>query len=439
MGGHFSAKRLYKTLVTRWYWEKMYADVEKFVKSCPDCMFVTGSGRRRLPPLKPIPVQRPFQIVGVDIMELPKTRKGNRYVVVFQDFFTKWLLVFPVPDQKTHRLTQLLVEEVIPLFGVPEALLSDRGANLLSHLMLDVCKLLGTKKLNTTAYHPQCDGMVERFNRTLKTALRKHAIRFGNQWDTYLSGILWAYRNSPHDSTGEKPSFLLFGMDCRSPTEAALLPPEPLLPTKVDDYRQQLILSLSSARELAAETNREAQKRYKHQFDKKSSPHNYKKGDWVLVRFPHEETGKNRKLSQPWHGPYRVVDVNNPDLTVSKVYFPQDGVIQIHQTRVTPCCLEFPSGSYFYGRKKCSTQDYPQWIDDLATRQSTENDLPDPEDQPDASKEGIMSESSLPNQDLMNECDQESTTEESPPGSYNLRPRNAKKSRDRDGRRQGGG
>ena len=189
MGGHFSAKRLYKTLVTRWYWEKMYADVEKFVKSCPDCTFVTGSGRRRLPPLKPIPVQRPFQIVGVDIMELPKTRKGNRYVVVFQGFFTKWPLVFPVPDQKTHRLTQLLVEEVIPLFGVPEALLSDRGANLLSHLMLDVCKLLGTKKLNTTAYYPQCDGMVERFNRTLKTALRKHAIRFGNQWDTYLSGI----------------------------------------------------------------------------------------------------------------------------------------------------------------------------------------------------------------------------------------------------------
>ena len=62
---------------------------------------------------------------------------------------------------------KLIVNELLPFFGVPEALLSDRGTNLLSHLMLDLCELLGTKKLNTTAYHPQCDGMVERFNRRL--------------------------------------------------------------------------------------------------------------------------------------------------------------------------------------------------------------------------------------------------------------------------------
>ena len=111
--------------------------------------------------------------------------------------------MFPVPDQKAIRLARLLVEEVVPMFGVTEALLSDRGANLLSHLMQDVCKLLGIRKLNTTAYHPQCDIMVERFNRTLKTILRKHAARFQTQWDRYLPGVLWAYRNTPHDSTGE--------------------------------------------------------------------------------------------------------------------------------------------------------------------------------------------------------------------------------------------
>jgi transposase InsO family protein len=100
-------------------------------------------------------------------------------VVVFQDFLTKWPLVFTVPDQKAVRLARLLAEEVIPTFGVPESLLSDRGTNLLSHLMKDVCTLLGIKKLNTTAYHPQCDGMLERFNRTLKAMLRKHAAKFG--------------------------------------------------------------------------------------------------------------------------------------------------------------------------------------------------------------------------------------------------------------------
>ena len=216
-GGHFSGNRLLATLAHKWYWDGMYMDTVQFCKSCPQCTIVSGAGRSSRPPLHPTPVQRPLQIVGVDVMDLPVTEQGNRHVVVFQDFFTKWSLVFRVPDQKAIRLVKLLTEEVIPFFGVPEALLSDRVANLLSYLMKDVCALLGIKKLNTTACHPQCDGMVERFYRTLKTTLRKLADKFGYQWDRYLPGVLWAYRNTPHESAGEKPSFLPFGMDCRSP------------------------------------------------------------------------------------------------------------------------------------------------------------------------------------------------------------------------------
>ena len=128
-------------------------------------------------------------------------------------------------DQKAITLAKLLIEEIVPNFGVPEALLSDHGTNLLSHLMRDLCKMMGIRKINTTAYHPQCDGMVERFNRTLKTIFRKHAATVGDEWDTYLYSVIYAYRNIPHDSTGEKPSFPLYGVDCRSPTEAALMPP----------------------------------------------------------------------------------------------------------------------------------------------------------------------------------------------------------------------
>ena len=195
-------------------------------------------------------------------MELPKTDKGNRYVLVLQDFLTKWPLAFPMPDKKSQRIAELLVNEVIPLFGVPESLLSDRGTNLRSHLMRDVCDLLGMKKLNITAHHPQCDGMVERFNRTLKTMLRKHAATFGSEWNRYLPGALWAYRNAPHDATNEKPSFLLLGIDCRTPTEAALLPPRELEPTEVSDYREEVILSLSTARKLATESIKTVQARY---------------------------------------------------------------------------------------------------------------------------------------------------------------------------------
>ena len=266
--GHFSGQRLYSSLMLHWWWRGMSQDATDFARSCPECAVATGTGRRNRPPLQPIPVSRPFQILGIDVMDLPPTERGNRHVVVVQDLFTKWPFAFAVPDQKTERIARLLAEEVIPCFGVPEALLSDRGTNLLSPLMIDLCKMLGIEKLNTTAYHPQCDGTVERFNRTLKTALRKHAARFGCQWDQHLSGILWAYRNTPHSSTGEKPSFLLFGLDCRTPTEAAYLPVTEISPTDVSDYREELMTSLTSARDLAAKAIRKAQARYKYQYDR---------------------------------------------------------------------------------------------------------------------------------------------------------------------------
>ena len=163
--GHFSGRRLYDSLLLHWWWRGMFQDATAFARSCPECAVATGAGRRIKPPLQPIPVSRPFQILGIDIMDLPLTDRGNSHVVVVQDLFTKWPFAFPVPDQKTERIARLLVEEVIPCFGVPEVLLSDRGTNLLSHLMLDMCKMMGIDKINTTAYHPQCDGAVERFRK----------------------------------------------------------------------------------------------------------------------------------------------------------------------------------------------------------------------------------------------------------------------------------
>ncbi len=179
--------------------------------------------------------------------------------------------------------------------------------------------------MNTTAYHPACDGMVERFNRTLKAMLRKHAARFGGQWDRFLPYI----RNTPHESTGEKPSFLLFGTDLRSPTEASYLPPSELEWTVPEDYREEVVTTLSSARSLAVESIKKAQSTYKHYYDIKTEQQNLKVGYLMVVRFPHEEQGK---LRRPWHGPYRVVSRDDPDVTVVKMYFPQEPAIQIHQT-----------------------------------------------------------------------------------------------------------
>ena len=162
-------------------------------------------------------------------------------------------------------------------------------------------------KLNTTAHHPECDGAAERFNRTLKSMLRKQAATHGTQWNQYIHGVLWAYRNTQHTSTREKPSYLLFDMDCCSPTEAALLPPKSPKITIMSDYQEEMVLTLSTARALALKVNQKSRQHYKQQHDKKATTSKLNIREWVLVYFPQNDVGKMRKLSQPWYGPYRVI------------------------------------------------------------------------------------------------------------------------------------
>ena len=181
--------------------------------------------------------------------------------------------------------------------------------------------------------------------------IRKHVQKFGNNWDKFLPGLLWAYRNVPHDSTGEKPSFFLFGYNCRSPTEAALAPVTTPQPTQLEDYRQEIILSLSFARDLAAVNIQKAHSRYKKSHDK-SYTHEYKIGRWIFICFPQEQTGAKWKLSRPWHGLYRVKTVRGPNIVASKVYFPDDGTIQVHLSRVCGCPTDLLGGFHWYGRRR---------------------------------------------------------------------------------------
>jgi len=122
--------------------------------------------------------------------------------------------------------------------------------------------------------------------------LRKHVSKFKVQWDRYLSGVLWAYHNTPHSSTDDQPSFLLFRFDCHHPTEAAILPSRTLTPTDVTDYREELILSMSTARALASKSILKSQERQKTDYDKHAKSSKLRLGEWVLIHVPQDETGK---------------------------------------------------------------------------------------------------------------------------------------------------
>ena len=181
---------------------------------------------------------------------------------------------------------------------------------------------------NTNVYHTQCNWMVERMNRMLKTALRKHTTQFGVQWDKTCLGFGEPIETL-HTRVLER-SHLSYSLAwiVEPLLEAALLPPTQLMPTEVEDYQEEVILFLSSEQKLDSKSNTKSTEAIQDQVWSQVNQ-DCRVGDWDLVNFPHEETGKQRKLSWPWHRPHRVVSHENPDVTVVKIYFLQETQIQI--------------------------------------------------------------------------------------------------------------
>ena len=151
-GAHLSDAKVYSEIRRHYRWVGMRRDITRWTRGCIVCA-TRSVGRAVRPPLTPIPVTRPFDRIGVDVIQFPKTSRGNQYAVVFVDYLTKWPEVFAVPDQSAATIARLLVEEIVSRHGVPSEVLSDRGRAFLSGLMQEAERLLGFKKGNTTAYH----------------------------------------------------------------------------------------------------------------------------------------------------------------------------------------------------------------------------------------------------------------------------------------------
>lgn len=229
------------------------------------------------------------------------------------------------------------MEKVICRHGVPRELLSDRGASFLSKLVAEVCSLMGIKKLNTTAYHPQTDGLVERFNRTLLDMLLKTVKSGGQDWDVRLPYVLFAYRATMQHSTGESPFFLLYGQDPQLPTEAALCPPVVRSLLCIDDYKSQMLQALSSAWKLAQQNVKKAQQKQKKQHDKKARDIVFNPGDRVFVYMPAIRTRPAYKLTRPYKGPYRVITTHPNGVELQSVDHPKAKAIRVALNRVRHC------------------------------------------------------------------------------------------------------
>ncbi|GBM79542.1 Retrovirus-related Pol polyprotein from transposon 412 [Araneus ventricosus] len=273
--------------------------------------------------------------MALDILgPLPVTTKGNRYVLVLMDYFTKWPEAIPIPDQEASTVAEELVRAWISRYGVPKILHSDQGTNFNSALFTELCKLLGILKARTTALHPEYDGMVERFNRTILNHLSLFVSKNQTDWDTHLPLFLLAYRSADHEATGCTPADMLFGRTLRLPCDILFGRPSDT-PSSPNEYLNNLEARLESVHAFARERIKLASERMKTRYDSGATGHHFKEGDQVWMYNPKRRRGVSPKLQQNWEGPYTIVKKLN-DVIYRVQRSPNAKPKVIHINRLTP-------------------------------------------------------------------------------------------------------
>ena len=235
------------------------------------------------------------------------SNRGNKQIVVLTDYLSRWAECKALPDATAITVSKFFAEEVICRFGAPRKVLTDQGKNFMSALMEAVFKLFQVNHARTSAYHPACNGLTERFNRTLSAMLSMYVDKQHKNWDEVLPYVQFAYNTSIQASTGFSPFFLMFGREPNLPIESSL----DQSTMGVDEARQYgLLLStfIESKREIARNNIIESQEINRKHYDKNRRPVIYKPGDRVMVYWPRRFKGKATKLLHDYVGPYIVLD-----------------------------------------------------------------------------------------------------------------------------------
>ena len=341
-GGHMGVNRTTARARERFFWPHMHKAVQKFTKNCSECSQIKHDPSLNKAPLKQIEVSEPFVFWAMDYMgPIKETARENKHILVLMDHFTKWCEAFPTKDQRASTVAHILVSRVFSRFGPPTVLHSDQGRNFDSILMHEIYNLMGIKKTRTTAYHPQCDGLVERQNRTLQNILSAFVSEHSVDWDEWLDQAVFAYNTSVHESTGLSPYELIFGRPARMPIEVELGVPL-RNPNSQSDYSQSLRKALLHSNELAQRNLNIARSRQASQYNNKS------KKDWEPF-----ETGqavwlwrpKHWKFGKKWTGPYKIVSREGVNYRVVST---RGKTLIAHHNLLKPCPMPTDKGTPFH-------------------------------------------------------------------------------------------
>ena len=310
--GHLGIRKTMEKVKARYYWPGYELDIEKWVRECVECQRRNPPPRKPQAPLGTITASYPFEKITWDIMgPLPASERGNLYILVVTDVFSKWVEAFAIRNTVATTLARVLVDEVICRYGVPKSIHSDQGANLCGEVVQGICNLLKIDRTRTSAYHPMGNGQVERFNRTVEAMLAKMVKESQRDWDRHLQKALFAYRTSLHETTGFTPYHLNFGRSPTLPIDVVVGQPSqayPSYPEFVQDTHNQLHLAYQCTRERL----HAAHQRQKQAHDRKSSGEKLRVGDRVWLYNPAIKQGRTKKFANLWRGPYTIVDKTGP-------------------------------------------------------------------------------------------------------------------------------
>ena len=243
----------------------------------------------------------------LDFLGLERSKGGFEHVLVVTDHYTRYAQAYATKDETATTVARLLWKKFCKNYGIPERIHSDQGRCFESAVIKELCWLLGVQKSRTSPYHPQGNGMVERFNRTLLSMLGTLEPHQKSNWATHLSAMTYAYNSSRHETTGYTPFYPMF-------PERATVAGEyhvPVVHAEMEDrpqssYVQQLQEHLQDAQEKVRMATQKAQQKQSSAYDRKVHDDALHPGDHVLVA---NKSARGRgKLRDKWEEiPYTVL------------------------------------------------------------------------------------------------------------------------------------
>ena len=315
--------KLYQAVRRAYYWPGLAADCYKYVLNCPECARERVKLQRGTRPLQLFPATEPLAEVAMDILgPLIATPRGNRFILVIVDRFTKLTQAIPLPSKSAYCIGRAFTTHWVFKYGIPKTVLTDNAEEFTGSFLTEVHHIVGCKGITTTTYHPQTNGQTERFNRTILAALRTYVDDHPADWDLYTDSFAFAYNTQPHTSTSVPPFELVLS---RPPAPLAIESIPHVVNPRVEDHNkwlQNLKVRISAARQQLGK----AQQVYKRNYDRRlrKRRQQFKVNGFVFLRREPGETvpGGSHKLTPVATGPFRVAEVKEKTAVILR---PQQG------------------------------------------------------------------------------------------------------------------